>query len=31
LLADKWPAILGQYVEDREISREEMAGIVADL
>ncbi|UPL00476.1 hypothetical protein LCI18_011410 [Fusarium solani-melongenae] len=31
LLVDKWPAILGQHVEDREISREEMAGIVADL
>ncbi|EEU42332.1 uncharacterized protein NECHADRAFT_93410 [Fusarium vanettenii 77-13-4] len=31
LLVDKWPAILGQYVEEREISREEMAGIVADL
>lgn len=31
LLVNKWPAILGQYVEEREISREEMAGIVADL
>lgn len=31
LLIDKWPVILCQYVEDREISREEMAGIVADL
>ncbi|RSM07493.1 hypothetical protein CDV31_008582 [Fusarium ambrosium] len=31
LLIDKWPTILSQYVEEREISREEMAGIVADL
>ncbi|KAF5027202.1 hypothetical protein F66182_690 [Fusarium sp. NRRL 66182] len=31
LLVDKWPAMLGSYVEDWVVSREELAGIVADL
>ncbi|KAH6969875.1 hypothetical protein DER45DRAFT_67882 [Fusarium avenaceum] len=31
LLVDKWPMMLGMYVEDRAVSRDDMAGIVADL
>ncbi|EGO56362.1 hypothetical protein NEUTE1DRAFT_138528 [Neurospora tetrasperma FGSC 2508] len=31
LLADKWTRALGRYVTDRVVSREEMAGIVADV
>lgn len=31
LLVDKWSGMLGMYVENRAISREDMAGIVADM
>lgn len=31
LIVDKWPAMLGSYIENRVVSRDEMAGIVADL
>jgi len=31
LLADRWSEIIGMYVEDRFISREDLAGIVADI
>ncbi|KAM5380395.1 hypothetical protein ACJZ2D_003497 [Fusarium nematophilum] len=31
LLVDKWPGMLGRYVEERVVSRDEMAGIVADI
>ncbi|KAK7403682.1 hypothetical protein QQX98_010526 [Neonectria punicea] len=31
LLFVKWPRMLSQYVEDRSISRDEMAGIVAEM
>ncbi|KAK3490934.1 uncharacterized protein B0T23DRAFT_413558 [Neurospora hispaniola] len=31
LLADKWTRALGRYVTERMVSREEMAGIVADV
>lgn len=31
LLADRWDAALGGYVEERRVGKEEMAGIVADV
>ena len=31
LLAERWSAALGEYVVDRRVGREEMAGIVADI
>ncbi|KAK3397092.1 hypothetical protein B0T20DRAFT_415190 [Sordaria brevicollis] len=31
LLADKWGGALGRYVTERVVSREEMAGVVADI
>lgn len=31
LLVDKWSEMLGVYIEDRVVSKDEMAGIVADL
>lgn len=31
LLAEKWEAALGGYVLERSVTREEMAGIVADV
>ncbi|KAH6966731.1 hypothetical protein EDB82DRAFT_344144 [Fusarium venenatum] len=31
LLVDKWSEMLGMYVEDRVVSREDMAGIIADM
>lgn len=31
LLVDKWEDMLGGYVEERSVTRDEMAGIVADL
>ena len=31
LLADRWSAMIGMYVEDRVTSREDLAGIVADI
>ncbi|KAJ3520653.1 hypothetical protein NM208_g13622 [Fusarium decemcellulare] len=31
LLVDKWPGLLGRYAEERIVSRDEMAGIVAEV
>jgi hypothetical protein len=31
LLVDQWSEMLGMYVEDRVVSREDMAGIIADM
>jgi hypothetical protein len=31
LLVDKWSGMFGMYVEDRVVSREDMAGIIADM
>lgn len=31
LIVEKWSGLLGSYVEERIVSREEMAGIVADM
>ena len=31
LLAERWSAVLGQYVVERRVGREEMAGIVAEV
>lgn len=31
LLAERWGAALGEYVVDRRVGREEMAGVVADI
>lgn len=31
LLADKWKGALGRYVRERVVSKEEMAGVVADV
>lgn len=31
LIVEKWSGLLGSYVEERTVSREEMAGIIADM
>ncbi|CAM1509268.1 Fc.00g030070.m01.CDS01 [Cosmosporella sp. VM-42] len=31
LLVDKWPGMLKKYAEERTVSREEMAGLIADM
>lgn len=31
LLVERWPTMLGQYAEDRDTSREDMAGIAAEM
>lgn len=31
LLAERWPAGLGDYIEERRVGRNQMAGIVADI
>jgi hypothetical protein len=31
LLAERWGTALGQYVAEREVVKEEMAGIVAEV
>lgn len=31
LLVDKWSEMLGMYIENRVVSSEDMAGIIADM
>ena len=31
LLAERWQTVLGSYTEEREVSKEELAGVVAGL